>query len=248
MARNLFQVLADCLNGGTEVSRRSKQKQTPLEQQIFNPLPARLGDTLELAPALAALVGAKNLEVVEIDQYSYWSAGEHLLHTDYQCSYREDGEDKTATLRVLPRTDVRPGNAPLYSYVLLQPVWQEDFGKKGKARSILEEELNKGKYYLKDPDDNRHHKAVYTRINGNKEPFQATVSEVKGGEDKLSTYEMKFWDFERVLSEEEGGGAELLYAELQDENGVLTAFVAREFAANDFEVVPTRAAKEAMQV
>ena len=234
MARSAFRVLIDSVRG------LSRAKQEPLEWSVYNPLRARVGDTLMIsplaAPGLPEGSDKTGFEIRQIDEYSTMIGGEIFLSADYLLLRQEGGLEFWKTLRLIPTSR----GSEVWDYLLLSPDEQSQYNEKFHLG------LSGDFCRRMDPSNRSHLLARYRRIDNKTTPQEVKIREVKPDATEISLAKIELWDFVRELPESDGGGLEYYFWEISTEDGEMRSYVGREVSARDVELCPTKAASEVL--
>ena len=202
----------------------------PKTSVVINPLKAKIGSSVQFD-----VLDYRDMTffVKEVREVARYVNGKNFPFTDYTLMARPlGGEDVTVKLRLMPVTNVSPGDDLTHNTVLLQKYdelpWDQGF------RDIL----NENEFVTKQDDVET---GRYWRINDVKGGYQCVVKIVDSANEKeelgFKRDEIEYWDYWREYQDEAGQpDKEFLFIEMEKSNGFFTIWKGQEINAKRVDV------------
>lgn len=184
-------------------------KKVPIEQQITNPLKAKLGSTCHLNE-----IDMEDMTFVvkQISDYER-EIGDHKVHfTDYDMLARPlDGDDIRVKMRLNPMENPDQAANLTHDVLLLRLIdemaYSEDFHK------VVNDTTKKFEFL----DDKGACKERFFRINDVQEPYKANITFLAENQPKeLQKSQVEYWDYWMEKTE---AGITYLFVEMDTDNG-----------------------------
>jgi hypothetical protein len=213
--RTLWEMLVDKVRGPTEL-------------RYYNPLKARVGNSLMISELD---LKEHNFFVREIREYRRSIGGREFIFTDYTLLSRPiEGDDVWVRIRLLPMENDPDTKSGLTHHVLVLRLYDElpyneDFYKVVTDTTKKFEVIEEGRVTEE-----------FWRVNDVQDSYQAEVAVLKDTDqnnqvdrDEVEKVKVEYWDYWREVKDEGGQSArEYLFVEMDRDNGYFQLWKGRE--------------------
>lgn len=222
------------------ISGKNKQSYTPIELQYYNPLAAKIGNTVSFTHD--SELKDINFVVTKIGVFCTEILGNKFYHTDYHLKGISVASDSPIKYRLRLTPDEDSNNhlgCKLQLFQLFDEMgWDEDLYKKIFNQGEFQVDVDDFGHQLDDPK-------IYWRVEDVIDPYHASVTLLvdKNGDgkveyDELENFRVTYWDYHRdAIDENEQQFREYMFLEMKDDTKYFVFLRGIELLASDIYLV-----------